>query len=1345
MPTPPVFDRGPRQHPELPAGEIEIPAPTSAPTEPSFSWVSVLLPAGATVVGLGVMIAASASQGSNPLLVVGSATMMLASYSATLINHFVQKRAYRQKLQEREQKYQALLQHHRKELDGLRDQQRVALCQNDPAPSECLGIVERQERRWLWARAPGDDYFLILRLGLGKQAFRVRVKAPKQQSPLEPDPLIQAAQDMVTGFAKIPQVPIGLPLRQAGVAGLAGPRDVVLHAVRSLAIQIATHHSPHDVKIVAVYPAGEADDWDWLRWLPHVWSDDRNHRFLAREPRTAHDLLTSFYDLLNRRRLRAQSDRDSTSPHPLPYLVIFLADPRLTEGEAILPLLLRQGPALGAFPIFLADRVEALPKGCQAMAEVGPGQPRLTTRVPDSTSLPYTPDRSPRELAGRLSRTMAPIRMKLSTEKGIPTTVTLLEALGAERVEDLDILGNWKTNDPYRSMAVPLGMRTGGELQYLDLHEPGSKPDPQRGHGPNGLVAGTVGFGKSEILLSLIAGLAVNFHPHEVVFVLLDFKGGGMANAVQGLPHVVNAITNLELDFVPRALTSLEAEIEKRERLFEKAGVSHIDDYMALYRQQKVKEILPYLVLIVDEFTVLKDKRPEDMRRFVMVAVKGRALGFRMILATQKPAGVVSDQIDANTRFRLCLRVTRPEDSQEMIKRPDAASLTSAGQAFVRVGDDEVFELFQSAWSGAPYTPAGYVASDPHEIVEVTLDGSRHPLRLSPKPTVVQAAGKQLDAVIAHIQETAQREGILPLRRKPWLPPLPEQVTLEGVRLAEGWDGQTWQPASGWLAPVVGLVDDPAHQHQGPLRLDLGEGHLAAYGAPGTGKTTFVQTLITSLALTYSPRDVNLYLLDFGGRLLAMFDPLPHVGGVVLADEDEELDRLLGYLLREMKSRKNLFAEAGVGTLTAYRSATGESMPAIVVILDNYSGFDKKFPNPEDLAPWVQIFREGGNLGIHMVITANRPSAVKYKISGNITLAVALELTDPGEYSMVVGRTGGMVLVPLPGRGLVKGKPPLEFQTAFPVAGDTEAERTAALKNLIEQMAQGWSGPPARPIPMLPEVVPLDDLLPPGDAWPPPPDDGSLAVPVGLDVDDLEPVTVDLWDGPHFLITGPLESGKTTFLQTWLLALAERFSPEQLHLYLADFRRVGLFPLRRLPHVRAYVTDDDQLGDALAEISRALQERRQARDEARREVEGLLDERAFMARYPALVMAVDDLDTFKAEAQSSDLERLEQVIGERKLGFYLILAGASTDLSSAHEGWVRALMELQTGFLLGSSDDSQLLNLSLPYAEKNNLLPPGQGYYARRRRRHRKVKVATCHAGLVTLVKWVERIVNRKS
>jgi len=415
-------------------------------------------------------------------------------------------------------------------------------------------------------------------------------------------------------------------------------------------------------------------------------------------------------------------------------------------------------------------------------------------------------------------------------------------------------------------------------------------------------------------------------------------------------------------------------------------------------------------------------------------------------------------------------------------------------------------------------------------------------------------------------------------------------------------------------------------------------------------------------------------------------------------------------------------------------------LPAIVAILDNYVGFANAYPDAEDVL--AQIAREGGNLGIHLVLTANSPSMIRAKVSGSVTLAATLQLADPGDYSMAVGRTGGLVPAPVPGRGLIKGKPPLEFQTALPAAGDTEAERTIALKSLIQQMCEAWSGPKAQAIPVLPDVVHLADLLPPTEIWAPPPKDGSLAVPVGLDVDDLEPMEVDLGDGPLFLLTGPVQSGKTTFLQTWLLALAERFPPERLYLYLVDFRRAGLLPLQRLPQVRAYITDDDRLGEALTEISQALRERRQALEEARQQVGGLLDERTFLARYPALVMAVDDFSTFSAEAQPGSKERLEHMIRrERGLGFRLLVTGSSADVSSAWEGWVKALKETQIGFLMGSSDhnDLQLFNLRLPTGEAGKMLPPGQGYYARRGR-YRRVEAATCHAGKVTLAEWVERI-----
>ncbi len=1358
MPPHLTFQRTTRIPQSLPKGEVEIPPPPPMPHKPSVSLLTILLPAGGTVLGLVIMIAFGATAGGANLILsmAISIPMMAATYLATFINYVVQQNKFKKDVEKRKDGYERILKARRQELTALHAQQQSVLRQNDPEPQECLSRVKRLDRR-LWERSPQDADFLSLRLGLGAQPSTVTIKPPKEQTVLEPDPLVETAQNLAREFEWVPNVPICLPLREVGSAGLVGPREAVLNTSRALAIQVATHHSPDEVKIVAIFPEREMDDWGWLRWLPHTWTDDGRHRLLACEKNTAHQLLLNLYDLLNRRALQMAATKDPVAS-PLPYFVFFLADPRLAENEPILYLLLTQGAALGALSVFLADRSKALPKGCRAIIEVGgetapvsgqvPFRPimgsrsrqgRLIQTAPVSGQVSFYPDEASVKSADHLARTMAPIRLQRVTgPTEIPNVVSLLDLFRVQAVEDLDVLSRWRTSEPYRSLAVPIGRRTGGESLCLDLHE--------RSHGPHGLLAGATGSGKSELLQSLVASLALHFHPHDVAFVLIDYKGGGMANAFRELPHLVGTITNLQGNLAARALASLKAELQRRQRLFDQVGVNHIDRYQELYRKGLVKEPLPHLILIADEFAELKAEQPDFMKELISAVRVGRSLGVHLILATQKPAGVVDEQIWANSRFHICLRVERPEDSQEVLKRPDAANLTQPGRAYFQVGNNEIFDVFQAAWGGAPYVPGGHAASDPHEIVEIALDGSRRPLGSSAKPAAPPTDGTQLQALIRHLRDVAAKANIVRLPG-PWLEPLPERVILDAIRPGGGWDGQKWQPVQTWLEPVVGLLDNPASQYQGPLALNLGkEGHLAIYGAPGTGKTTLLQTLAISLALTHSPQDVHLYLLDFGGRLLTLFRSLPHVGGVILADEAERLNRLLRYLLREMETRKERFARAGVNTLVSYRQATKESLPAIVVLLDNYTGFANTYPDAE--SSLAQIAREGGTLGIHLVITANSPSMIKYNISSNITLAVALSLADRSEYSIAVGRTGGLEPGALPGRGLVKGNPPLEFQAALPLDGDTEAARTAALKALMEQMAHAWGDRPrARPIPKLPDVIPAFGLFPARDVWPAPPADGSLAVPVGLDVVELEPFTVDLNDGPHFLITGPAQSGKTTFLQTWLLALAEQFPPQRLHLYLLDFRRAGLWPLAQLPHVRGYLEDDNGLGAALAEIAQSLLERRRAWDEARQASGNTLDQRIWLARYPAIVIVIDDFDAFRDGAQVGTKERLEQIARHgRGLGFHLLLAGSSADLGFSIEGVVKVVKELQTGFLLGSNEhsDLQILNISLPMGEVGKPVTPGDGYYSRRGR-YRKIRAATCHSGDLTMVAWIERIRQRSA
>jgi S-DNA-T family DNA segregation ATPase FtsK/SpoIIIE len=1326
--------------PELPRGEIQIPDPPQAPSPPAVSFFSILLPAVFSVVFVvaTILLARSQGSGNQPTYMIMSLLsfgFMAISSIVSLQGYFGSRRKYRREMREREQAYRALLETRRSELAEVREKQQLAARQNDPDPGECLARVERRDRR-LWERSPRDDDFLSLRLGVGAQQSAVAVKASAPAA-IKPDPLASASHTLAEEFGRVPEAPVTLPLGRAGLGGLVGSRPAVVQASRALAIQIATHHSPDEVKIVALYPAEEAAEWDWLRWLPHVWTDDHRRRLLACDRDAAKALLADMYDTLNRRKQGARLGRAEASL-PLPVFVFFLAEPRLFEGDPIASMLASPLASIGLFCVFFADRVQALPPGCEAIAELGPGQPRLTSAGGGSASISFQPDSVSRDRADRFARGLAPLRLTKATgPTAIPATVPLLDILGASQVEGLDVLERWQANEPSRSLAAPIGRRAGAELLELDLHE--------RGHGPHGLAAGATGSGKSELLQSLIASLAVNYHPHELAFVLVDYKGGGMANAFLGMPHLVGTITNLEGNLAMRSLSALKAELKHREGLFAQAGVNHVDAYQRLYREGKVGQPLPHLVMIVDEFAELKAEQPDFMRELVSAVRVGRSLGVHLLLATQKPSGVVDEQIWANSRFRLCLRVERPEDSQEVIKRGDAASLSGSGRCYFQVGQDEVFEMFQSAYGGSPYHPDGYVARRPDEILEILLDGSHRPLGNGAQAIVQphdEASGTQLQAVVEHIRAVSDKAGLQALPG-PWLPPLPEQVGLEELRADEGWDGQTWRPAEGWLEPVVGMVDEPARQHQGPLRLTLGrDGHLAVYGSPGTGKTTFVQTLVTSLALTYSPADVNLYLLDFGGRLLTVFSQLPHVGAVVLADDAERIDRLLRYLVRVINQRKERFGELGVNTLAAYRTASGETLPAIVVVIDNYASFANTYPDHEDTL--IDISREGGNLGLHLVLTSTATMLIKTRLSSNLALGVVLNMTDRGEYSTVVGRTEGLEPSPVPGRALIRDKPPLEFQTALPAAGANDVERSAALRTLAEQMSSAWDGPRAHAIRALPESVPLCELLPVRDSWPEPAESG-LAVPVGLDLHDLEPLLIDLDSGPHFVIAGPPEGGKTTLLRSWLLALAEQLNPRRLALCLVDFGRESLLPLARLPQVRAFVSTNDELAEQLNGINQALLGRRERLAAAREAAGGTLDERVWLTQQGRILVAIDGLAAFGDGALIENKDRLEQLLrGVRGPGLHVIVAGQSQQLAGSYEGYLKAVLELQTGFVVGGADydDLEVLKIKLPYGQSGKSLPPGQGFFSRRTR-YVPFRSATPDAGDPTLAGLVERIAAR--
>ncbi len=666
----------------------------------------------------------------------------------------------------------------------------------------------------------------------------------------------------------------------------------------------------------------------------------------------------------------------------------------------------------------------------------------------------------------RIARTLAPLNHLQNLKSSIPDTVTFMEMYGAETFSDLQVLQKWQQNAPYKSLAVPIGLRGKEDLVYLNLHE--------KAHGPHGLIAGTTGSGKSETIQSYILSLAVNFHPHDVAFLLIDYKGGGMANLFKNLPHLLGTITNLDGAQSMRALASINAEIHRRERLFREFEVNHINQYQKKFKNGEATEPLPHLFLISDEFAELKVNQPDFIKELVSIARVGRSLGVHLILATQKPSGVVDDQIWSNSRFKLALKVADRTDSMEMLKTPDAAEITQTGRAYLQVGNNEVYELFQSAWSGADYQPDKdemgiedhtiYLINDlgQYEVLNQDLSGLDLAEDIKEVPT-------ELEAIVSQIQLLTESQQIPPVPQ-PWLPPLKERMTLqelEPIQPQEAWEQK--KPVS----VLLGMADIPQAQKQEPVSVNLSkDGHILLYGSPGTGKTTFLQSAAMDLARKFSPKDVTLYLMDFGTNGLAPLGQLPQVADTLLLDQTEKIAKFVRIMERELNRRKKLLSDYGVGTLELYRQASGQQEPAIVILLDSYESMKEEAYEAELFKLLVRISREGLSIGVHLLVTAGRQSNLRAQFYANFKHQLSLPQNDFGEVRSIVGSTPlAKTMEDIKGRALMKRDEVDVIQLALPVAGANDAQVLNNLRQEVASLQEAWTGQRPSAIPMVPEEL----------------------------------------------------------------------------------------------------------------------------------------------------------------------------------------------------------------------------------------------------------------------------------
>lgn len=1323
-----LYQRSPRLRPALREEKLEILRPPAEPSKPSFSIISILIPLMMTLVTIGfyVYMSKTGKMGNSNYLMFQMITvvMMLTSYTIPFFVYLSNKKEYKRKLEERDRMYREQLQKHREELELKREEQIRTLYEIHGDPQICTQIVKNRNSS-LWERSPEDEDFLQVRIGTGQVPFHIKLQIPRPDG-YDRDPLLGAADELEDEFRLIDAASIALPLFQSKVVGLVGEREHTLAALRVILAQVAVRHSPDEVKIASFYDEREENEWTWMRWLPHVWDDDRTQRMMSDRSSGAHQLADFLFARLNRRK-NNRSDRHGKGME-VPCYVIVLSDGQLIEEEPLLPLLLEDGRAIDTCTIVLASRKEALPMQCQLIVEASKEQ-GVYARKSESAEVEqqsFKPDRLSKEEADALARYMAPIRLKRSSASDIPSVLPLFDMMSVADVEELGVTERWRRNRHPDTLPVPMGVRAGGKKIMINLHD----KIERQGHGPHGLIAGTTGSGKSEVIQSIVASLAAEFHPHDLAFMLIDYKGGGMSNTFVNLPHVVGTITNLDNNLIERAKISLKAELVRRQKILNDAGnLQHIDEYYRLLRQRH-EQPLPHLVIIIDEFAQLKRDQPEFMDELISIAAIGRTLGVHLILATQKPTGVVDDKIWSNSRFRICLRVQSEGDSRDMLKIPNAAWITKPGRGYFQVGSDEVFEEMQFAWSGAPYIGNSDISSA-FPVHEVRLNGKREALLTGGERASSglqrEEAPKQLQIFIDYIAKEAGKAGIERLQG-PWLPPLPELLDLTELPSCTETESKT-SPLE--LKALVGLVDDLPNQRQEPIYASLDHGHWAVYGMPGMGKTTFLQTMLISTAQRFDASGWNGYIIDMG-RTMRDFGELPHIGAVMMAEEDDRIKRLFRYLFKQVAIRKEMISEAGVKTISAYRRSSVENVPQIVVAIDGYLNFRNAYPDENELLE--SLLREGGSLGITFIITANRITDVFEKFRSNIPNAVSFELSDPSDYYYAVGRPAKTPGPLIPGRGLVKGyTPPLEFQTALPSPGQDETERSARLRRNIAGIAQEWTGEHAPAILPLPERISLAELIQQWDRMSGPASALPYEVPVGLQSDDLEPFLLNLKEGPNFIVGSPMEGGKTSFLMSWILSLAYYTSPERLEVYTLDTRYGGggLSQLRHLPHVRAAAESEEEIGPLVQQVHDIVQQRNKDGND------------------PELLLVIDDADMLSK--QLNDFMIKDQLSAIVRLGrdrnVHVVLSGVPSDFPTFGVEWFNDVKASQSGMLFGTLDSNDLSFFRIPYSEANaaggglKVLPPGQGYYIRRK--FTRIKAAIPFSEQMSSKDWITKIRDR--
>lgn len=1260
----PSYRRTPRMVYDLPDDKVSLQFPSQESDDNNKGLWLIIMPPLIMLIVMGV-VALVAPRG---IFIIISMVMFMTTLITSTVQFFKEKANRKRREERRRRVYSLYLENKRRELQDLADKQTHVLTFHFP-PFERMKYLTHQISDRIWERSMESHDFLQFRLGRGKvpSSYEISINSGDMAN-REIDDLLEQSQLMEKVYKEIDNLPVVADLSK-GAIGLIGKESVMKNEIHQIIGQLSFFHSYHDLRFVFIFNEKEYDQWEWVKWLPHFQIPQSFAKGLIYNEQTRDQLLSSIYEMLRERDLMEDKEKVAFSPH----VVFIITEQQLIADHVILEYLEGNHKDLGISVIFAADSKESLSDNIETLVRyINTHEGDILIQEKKAVSIPFRLDVHKIEGNENFSRMLRTLDHQVGMTNSIPNSVSFLEMMKVKEVGKLPIKENWLSRESSKSLAVPIGLKGKEDISVLNLHE--------KAHGPHGLLAGTTGSGKSEFLQTYILSLAIHYHPHEVAFLLIDYKGGGMAQPFENMPHLLGVITNIEgsKNFSARALASIKSELKRRQRLFDQYKVNHINAYTDLYKQNKTEEPLPHLFLISDEFAELKAEEPEFIRELVSAARIGRSLGVHLILATQKPGGVIDEQIWSNARFRVALKVQDADDSREILKNGDAASITVTGRGYLQVGNNEVYELFQSAWSGAPYLED---TSEFEDEVAFVTDLGLVPLSDVSTTKRRKKSGKtEIDAVVEEITSVQGKMGIMQLN-SPWLPPLEGRLSRNHYSTEETN-----------IIPLA-LMDEPEKQSQTVYNYEmLEDGNIGIFGSSGYGKSHTVLMLLLSIAEKYTPEEVHYYIFDFGNGTLLPIRQLPHTADYFLMDEERKIEKFLRILKDEMARRKGLFQQREVSSIKMYNALSEEKLPLIFMTIDN---FDLIKEEMQDLEMQInQFVRDGQSLGIYMIFTATRVNSIRQSLMNNLKTKIVHYLMDNSEAFTILGRVPYSP-EPIPGRAIIKKDEAFFSQVFLPGDGKDDFEILDSIRNEVLTLKGRYSEyKEPQPVPMLPSDLNVINFATYTK--------GKMRnglVPIGLDEEFVQPVFINFDKYKHCMIVGQAQKGKTNVIKVILNSTLDQ-----------GVDSIGLFDSfdRSLSNYNeqdkvSYLETKDQIGIWVQEIEQKLLEREADYLEKVQFGDTSMD-------YPPIFLVVDGYARFVQTLDPMLQDRFARLIKNYShLGFNLVVAGSNNDLSKGYDTLTMEVKQIRQAMVLMKKSEQNIF--TLPYERKEEEIQPGYGYY----------------------------------